>query len=78
VDLIGRHSNQNIVSRLERVLSGQGRDRVSHRPVPSLRQKQTRLTELQRSEIVQRYTAGESANDLAKEFDVDRRTSCGI
>jgi DNA invertase Pin-like site-specific DNA recombinase len=75
---MGRYSNPNIVSRLERVLSGQGRDRVSHRPVPSLRQKQTRLTDSQRSEVVARYEAGESSNALAREFGVDRRTATRI
>lgn len=74
VDLMGRYSNPNIVSRLERVLTGQGRDQVSHRPVPSLRQKQTRLTDSQRSELVRRYRAGESANALAREFGVHRTT----
>ncbi len=71
---MGRYSNPDNVARLWRVLSGLGRDRVSHRPVPSLRQKQTRLTESQRSEVVGRYLAGESANALAVEFGVDRRT----
>ncbi len=74
VDLMGRYSNPNIVARLERVLSGQGRDRVSHRPVPSLRQQQTRLTDSQRSEVVRRYEAGESASALAREFGVHRTT----
>ena len=75
---MGRYSNPNIVSRLERVLSGQGRDRVSHRPVPSLRQKQTRLTESQRSELVRRHEGGESANALAREFGIHRRTAARI
>src|SRR4051794_39803103 len=74
---MGRYSNPDIVSRMRRVLSGQGRDRVSHRPVPSLRQKQTRLTDSQRSEVVERYVAGESANALAVEFDVHQRTLTG-
>jgi predicted DNA binding protein len=74
---MGRYSNPDIVTRLRRILSGQGRDRVSHRPVPSLRQKQTRLTDSQRSELVDRYRAGESANALAAEFGVDRRTLVG-
>jgi DNA invertase Pin-like site-specific DNA recombinase len=71
---MGRYSNPNIVTRLQRVLSGQGRDRPSHRPVPSLRQKQTRLTDSQRSEVVQCYEAGESAARLAREFGVDKGT----
>jgi AraC-like DNA-binding protein len=71
---MGRYSNPDIVTRLRRILSGQGRDRVSHRPVPSLRQTRVRLTDSQRSEVVQRYEARESANTLAAEFGVDRRT----
>ena len=75
---MGRYSNPDIVARLRRVLSGQGRDRVSHRPVPSLRQKQTRLTGSQRSELATRYEAGESSNALAAEFGIDRRTATAI
>jgi hypothetical protein len=70
VDLLGRYSNPNNVSRLHRILSGQGRDRPSHRPVPSLRQQQTRLSDSQRSEILDRYLAGEPATALAEEFGV--------
>lgn len=74
---MGRYSNPDIVSRLQPILSGQGRDAVSHRPVRSLRQKQMRLTDSQRSEVVGRYEAGESAGALAVEFGVDRRTLAG-
>ncbi len=77
VELMGRYSNPNIVTRLNRILSGSERDRPSHRPVPSLRQKQTRLTDSQRSEVVNRYEAGESASALAAEFGVDRRILAG-
>ncbi len=76
--MLGRYSNPDIVARLERVISGQGRDRVSPRPVPSLRQKQTRLTGTQRSELVRRYVAGESSNALSAEFGIDRRTATAI
>src|SRR4051794_4755684 len=71
---MGRYSNPDNVARLHRVLSGQGRDRPSHRPVPSVRQKQTRLTDSQRSEVVRRYQAGESANSLAPQFGVHAST----
>jgi hypothetical protein len=74
VDLLGRYSNPDNVARLNRILSGQGRDRPSHRPVPSLRQQQTRLTDSQRSELLDRYLAGEPATTLAKEFSVHRAT----
>ena len=74
VDLLGRYSNPDNVSRLHRILAGQGRDRPSHRPVPSVRQQQTRLTDSQRSELLDRYLAGEPATALAKEFGVHRAT----
>ena len=71
---MGRYSNPDNVSRLNRILSGQGRDRPSHRPVPSVRQQQTRLTDSQHSELLDRYLAGEPASALAKEFGVHRAT----
>ena len=75
---MGRYSNPDIVARLHRILSGQGRDRPSHRPVPSLRQKQTRLTDSQRSELMTRYLAGESATALATELDINRATAFSL
>lgn len=75
VELMGRYSNPDIVTRLERILAGDARDRVSHRTVPSLRQKQTRLTDSQRSALVERYQAEESAVALAATFGIDRRTA---
>ena len=75
---MGRYSNPRNVARLERVLAGEGRDRVSHRPVPSLRQKQTRLTDSQRSELVDRYLGGDSANVLARELAAHRTTAVKV
>lgn len=69
---MGRYSNPSIASTLERIVAGQGRDRVSTRPVQSLRQKQYKLTRRQVDEVVERYEAGESANVLAIEFGVHR------
>ena len=46
--------------------------------VPSVRQKQTRLTDSQRSELLTRYLAGESATALAREFGVNRATAFGL
>ena len=74
VEVMGRYSNPDNVARLHRILSGQGRDRPSHRPVPSLRQKQTRLADSDRIEVLERYVAGEPATVLAKEFGVHRAT----
>jgi DNA invertase Pin-like site-specific DNA recombinase len=74
VDLMGRYSNPDNVARLNRILTGQGRDRPSHRPVPSLPQKQTRLAESDRNLVIERYLAGETANALAAAFDLNRAT----
>jgi hypothetical protein len=71
---MGRYSNPDNVARLHRILSGQGRDRPSHRPVPSVRQQQTRLSDSQRSDVLDRYLAGESATALARELGVHRAT----
>ena len=78
VDLLGRYSNPDIVSRLNRILSGQGRDRPSHRTVPSLKQKQTRLADSDRNEVIDRYLAGETANALASIYDVNPATVFAI
>ncbi len=75
---MGRYSNPDNVARLNRILSGQGRDRPSHRPVPSVRQKQTRLTDSQRSELLTRYLAGESATALATELGINRATAFSL
>jgi DNA invertase Pin-like site-specific DNA recombinase len=78
VDLLGRYSNPDNVSRLHRILSGQGRDRPSHRPVPSLKQNQTRLADSDQIDVLERYLAGETANALADAFDVNRATVFAI
>jgi transposase-like protein len=75
---MGRYSNPDIVARLNRILSGQGRDRPSHRTVPSLKQKQTRLGDSDRNEVIERYLAGETANALASIYDVNRATVFAI
>jgi hypothetical protein len=71
---MGRYSNPDNVARLHRILTGQGRDRPSHRPVPSVRQDQTRLSDSQRADLLDRYLAGEPASALAKELGVHRAT----
>ena len=78
MEVLGRYSNPDNATRLSQVLSGQGRDRPSRRPVPSVRQKQTRLTDSQRSDLAARYLGGESARVLAVAFDIDRRTATRI
>jgi DNA invertase Pin-like site-specific DNA recombinase len=78
VEVMGRYSNPDIVSRLTRILSGQGRDRPSHRTVRSLKQNQTRLADSDRNEVIERYLAGETANVLASIYDVNRATVFAI
>ena len=78
MDLLGRYSNPDIVARIRRILAGQGRDRPSHRTVPSLKQKQTRLADSDRNEVIDRYLAGETANALASIYDVNRATVFAI
>ncbi len=75
---MGRCSNHDIVARIRQVLAGQGRDRPSHRPVPSLRRKQTRLADSDRVQVLGRCQAGETANALADAFDVNRATVFAI
>jgi AraC-like DNA-binding protein len=74
VDLLGRYSNPDNVTRLHRIFSGQGRDRTSHRPVQSLPQKQTRLTEERVSELVAMHERGTPIAELAAVFCIHRTT----
>jgi hypothetical protein len=74
VELLGRYSNPDIVSTLQRILAGHRRDRPSSRGVRSPRQKQRRLAADEVSQVLQRYQAGETANILAQAFDVHRTT----
>lgn len=78
MEVLGRYSNPDVVARIRQVLAGQGRDRPSRRPVPSLTQKQTRLADSDRTEVLTRYLAGETAHALAESFDVDRATVFAI
>jgi transposase-like protein len=74
VEVMGRYSNPDIVSRLNRILAGQGRDRPSHRPVRSLPQKRTRLTQEQVFELVAMHERGVPIDQLASVFGVHRTT----
>lgn len=67
-----RCSNPNFVARLEGVLSGQDQDRVSHRPVPSLRTNRTRIDAEALNRLAERYAASETLHALAAEFGVER------
>ena len=67
-----RYSNPEFVARLERLTPGQGQDRVSHRPVPSLLTKRTRIDAEALDRLAERYSAGETLHALAAELGVER------
>lgn len=46
--------------------------------LPPQRRRQTHLADDQRIELLERYMSGERAFELAKAFDLDRRTVAGI
>jgi predicted DNA-binding protein YlxM (UPF0122 family) len=73
VELLTAYSNPDIVSRLQRILAGEGSDQLPDRS-PRSRQHQHRLTTEQVDQLVERYQAGESSNRLAAEFEVHRTT----
>ena len=73
VELLGRYSNQNIVTRLRQVLAGHGRDDPPVRPTRP-RQTQRRLSTDEIDDLVKRRLAGMLIDALATEFDVNRTT----
>jgi predicted DNA-binding protein YlxM (UPF0122 family) len=75
---MGRYSNPDIVSRLQRILAGNGRDRPSRRPVPSLHQKQHRLTQSELRALLASYEAGTAIARIATDFAVHRTTVLDI
>jgi DNA-directed RNA polymerase specialized sigma24 family protein len=75
VELLGRYSNPDIVSRLQRLLAGQNADRASNRPVRShRRQTQVRLTDEELDVVIAAYERGLTLAELASTFGADRRT----
>lgn len=75
VDLLGRYSNQELLTRLERVLHGRNNERPSSRPRAS-RQKQTqvRLSEEELDIVIAGYENGLTLKELSSAFGADRRT----
>ena len=75
VEVLGRYSNPEIVSRLQRLLAGQNTERASDRTVRSLRkQAQVRLTDEEFDVAVVAYESGLTLAELASSFGADRRT----
>ena len=80
VEVLGRYSNPDIVACLTRILSGQGRDRVSHRPVPSLPPETDAIDRFATIRPLARYQGADSSNALAdgvREIVAPRRASFG-
>jgi hypothetical protein len=75
VEVMGRYSNQALLSRLERVLAVQKDNRASSRS-PSRRPKQVqvRLTDHEVEVVAAAYESGLTLNELASAFGPDRRT----
>ena len=74
VELLGSYSNPDIVSRLERILAGAGRDRLSTRTVRSPRRIQRKLTPDEVSDLVVLRGDGWEIDALAQRFGIGRST----
>jgi DNA-directed RNA polymerase specialized sigma24 family protein len=76
VELLGRYSNPDIVSRLRQVLADQKPERLPDRTTRSLPKKQTqhRLEPQEVDQLVEHYRAGTKIVDLAIEFQISRTT----
>jgi DNA-directed RNA polymerase specialized sigma24 family protein len=77
VELLGRYSNPDNVSRLTSILAGHGRDRPSGRSIRSV-QHQTRLNPDQTRELLTHYARGVPIDQLADRFRVNRATVAAI
>ena len=72
---MGRYSNPDNVTTLQRILAGQGRDRPPARTTRSLRQIQHRLNTDEVERLIQLYTqGGELIDALAATFHISRTT----
>ena len=72
MELLISYSNQNILTRLRQVLSGQGRDSPPARATRSVRQAQHRLYPNEVSELVCAYNDGATIKELQALFAVSR------
>jgi DNA-directed RNA polymerase specialized sigma24 family protein len=78
VELLGRHSNPDIVSRLQRLLAGQDDDRTSDRSGPIVsrkrRQAQVRLTDEELDTVIAAYHEGLTLKELSSAFGAHATT----
>jgi AraC-like DNA-binding protein len=71
VELLGRNSKRNNVTRIEAILAGHGRDRLPVRPTRS-HQRQRRLDDQEQAQLLSAYDQGVMINDLAAMFGLSR------
>jgi DNA-directed RNA polymerase specialized sigma24 family protein len=64
--------------RLAQLVTEPVKDEPAAEPVRELYQPQTRLTEVQRDELIRRYIAGERAFELAIDFGLHRVTVANV
>jgi biotin operon repressor len=71
---MGRYSNHDSVTTLQRILAGQERDHPPARTTRSLRQIQHRLSTDEVQRLIELYTQGELIDVLAAKFHISRTT----
>src|SRR6266550_2008787 len=71
---MGRYSNHDNVTTLQRILAGQERDRPPARTTRSLRHIQHRLSTDEVQRLIELYTHGELIDALAARFHISRTT----
>jgi DNA invertase Pin-like site-specific DNA recombinase len=74
VELMGRYSNHDNVTTLQRILAGQERDHPPARTTRSLRQIQHRLSTDEVQRLIELYLQGQLIDGLATQFNVSRTT----
>ena len=71
---MGRYSNPDNVTILQRILAGHNRDRLPARTTRSLRQIQHRLAPDEIAQLIEHYRKGALIDDLASQFAINRTT----
>ena len=71
LEVMGRNSKRNNVTRLHAILAGHGRDRLPARATRS-RQVQRRLDDQERTQLLAAFNEGVLISDLAKMFSINQ------
>jgi DNA-directed RNA polymerase specialized sigma24 family protein len=74
VELMGRYSNPDNVTKLQGILAGHEPECLPARTTRSPRQNQHRLTPDEVTRLLERYRDGTKISDLATEFQISRTT----